>query len=59
MEVALDELAQGGRLAERILGFKPEPIEAPIQQMPLAPPRSTMPGIATGFPAQIVIKRDK
>jgi SpoVK/Ycf46/Vps4 family AAA+-type ATPase len=59
VEAALDELAQGGRLAERILGFKPEPIEAPIQQMPLAPPRSTMPGIATGFPAQIVIKRDK
>jgi len=59
IDAALEEMAQGGRLAERILGFRPEPAGGPAQQVPHAPPSSTMPGIATGFPAQIVIKRDK
>jgi len=59
IDSALDELAQGGRLAERILGFRPEPVGSPTQQMQFGPPASSMPGIATGFPAQIVIKRDK
>ena len=59
IDSALEELAQGGRLAERILGFRPEPVGPPMQQMPFAPPPSTMPGLATGFPAQVVIRRDK
>ena len=59
VDAAVEEMAQGGRLAERILGFRPEPAGGPVQQVPHAPPSSTMPGIATGFPAQIVIKRDK
>lgn len=60
VDSALEELAQGGRLAERILGFRPEPIgPLPTQSMPFAPPPSTMPGLATGFPPQVVIRRDK
>jgi hypothetical protein len=59
VEAALEELAQGGRLAERILGFRPEPAGPQTPQMPFGPPPSSMPGVATGFPAQIVIKRDK
>jgi len=59
VDAALEELAQGGRLAERILGFRPEPAGPPMAQMPFGPPPSSMPGIATGFPTQIVIKRDK
>lgn len=38
VDAALEELAQGGRLAERILGFRPEPL-GPPQQVPFAPPR--------------------
>jgi ATPase family associated with various cellular activities (AAA) len=50
---ALDELAQGGRLAERILGFRPEPPSA--QARPGVPP-----GMPTGFPAaQVFIRRDE
>jgi len=56
---ALEDLAQGGRLAERILGFRPEPAGPPMPQMPFGPEPSSVPGIATGFPAQIVSKRDK
>jgi hypothetical protein len=52
---ALDELAQGGRLAERILGFRPDPV-GPQGVIP-APP--VAPGIPTGFPTQILIRRDK
>ena len=59
VDAALEEMAQGGRLAERILGLRPEPAGGPGQQVPFAPPSSTMPGVATGFPAQVVIKRDK
>jgi ATP-dependent 26S proteasome regulatory subunit len=59
IDAALEELAQGGRLAERILGFRPEPAGPSMPQMPFGPPPSPMPGMATGFPAQIVIKRDK
>jgi len=45
IDTALDELAQGGRLAERILGFRPEP--------PAAGHVDVTPGVqvkATGFP---------
>jgi cell division protease FtsH len=49
---ALDELAQGGRLAERILGFRPEP--AGPEARPGIPP-----GTPTGFPwSATVIRRD-
>ena len=49
---ALDELAQGGRLAERILGFRPEP--AGPEARPGMPP-----GTPTGFPwSATVIRRD-
>ena len=58
VNAALEELAQGGRLAERILGFRPEPVGPPQQVLP-APPAPPVSGIATGFPAQIVIKREK
>jgi ATPase family protein associated with various cellular activities (AAA) len=58
VDLALEDLAQGGRLAERILGFRPEPV-GPPHQVPSAPPAPPIPGIATGFPAQIVIKREK
>jgi ATPase family associated with various cellular activities (AAA) len=59
VEAALEELAQGGRLAERILGFRPEPAGTPSHQMPFPPPPSAIPGMATGFPAQAVFKRGK
>jgi hypothetical protein len=55
---ALDELAQGGRLAERILGFKPEPSGPPgMQGPPFGPTTPGTQAVATGFPAQIVIRR--
>jgi ATP-dependent 26S proteasome regulatory subunit len=47
---ALEELAQGGRLAERILGFQPEPAgPATVSGMP--------PGMPTGFPRSVTIVR--
>jgi len=57
VDAALEDLAQGGRLAKRILGFRPEPAGAPSQQMPFPPPPPAMPGIATGFPVSQVFKR--
>ncbi len=48
LAVAMEELAQGGRLAERILGFRPDAA---------SPPRpGAAPGVMppTGFPAMIV-----
>jgi len=54
---ALEELAQGGRLAERILGFKPELSGPPG---PTSGAVATgFQGVATGFPAQVMIRRDK
>jgi len=57
---ALEELAQGGRLAERILGFRPE------QPGPPGPPGAAGAALppgwqssVTGFPPQVYIKRDK
>lgn len=58
VDAALEELAQGGRLAERILGFRPEPV-GPPQQMPFASPATPIPGIATGFPVQITVKQER
>jgi SpoVK/Ycf46/Vps4 family AAA+-type ATPase len=55
---ALEELAQGGRLAERILGFRPEQ-SGPPPGTPPRPPASASRGVATGFPAQVFIRRDK
>ncbi|HEX2681272.1 MAG TPA: AAA family ATPase [Candidatus Dormibacteraeota bacterium] len=46
---AIEELAQGGRLAERILGFRPEQPE----------PQSGWQASGTGFPTQVFVKRDK
>jgi ATP-dependent 26S proteasome regulatory subunit len=55
---ALDELAQGGRLAERMLGFRPE------QSGPAGPQGGPPPGmvtgsqsVATGFPASVMFRR--
>ncbi len=50
---ALEELAEGGRLAERILGFRPDR-GAAIPGVP--PPPGQQP--PTGFPAQILIRRE-
>jgi hypothetical protein len=55
---ALEELAHGGRLAERILGFRPEQ-SGPPPGTPPRPPALASKGVATGFPAQIFIRRDK
>lgn len=52
-EAALGELAQGGRLAERILGFRPD--QPPLGGGPGFPPTAPRP-IATGFPAQVVTR---
>lgn len=47
VDAALDELALGGRLAERILGFRPEqPAQAPGAQVPPGGWQTTV----TGFP---------
>jgi hypothetical protein len=57
---ALEELAQGGRLAESILGFKPE---HPGSAASPRPGRANMPpagqGPVTGFPQQIFVKGDQ
>jgi hypothetical protein len=55
---ALEELAQGGRLAERILGFRPDPSALP--GVP-GPPSGSVASqsVATGFPAQVVFSRKK
>lgn len=57
---ALDELAQGGRLAERMLGFRPEHPGAP--GAPAVGGQAAMlgpQGTATGFPVQVFVKRDE
>src|SRR3989475_2143156 len=61
VDAALDELAQGGRLAERILGFRPE---QPTQPPGLQPGVPAPPGVwqaATGFPrtATAIFKKGK
>lgn len=48
---ALEELAQGGRLAERILGFRPDASDAGRAEARPAEPEAR----PTGFPAQAVI----
>lgn len=56
---ALDELGQGGRLAERILGFKPDHPGTPAS--PAGGP-SAQPGwqaSGTGFPPQVFVKREQ
>ena len=61
VDAALDELAQGGRLAERILGFRPEqPTQTPGQPPGVQAP----PGMwqaTTGFPrtATAIFKKGK
>ena len=52
IDAGLDELAQGGRLAERILGFRPE---SPSQGFHPGTPV----GIPTGFPAQAFLRKKK
>jgi hypothetical protein len=57
---ALEELAQGGRLAERMLGFRPEPSGPPgMQGQPSGVVTTGSQSIATGFPAQAMIRRKK
>ena len=59
IDEALEELAQGGRLAERMLGFRPDQPGQPGFGMPPGPPRpSGEQGPMTGFPRQIFVKRD-
>jgi hypothetical protein len=56
---ALDELAQGGRLAERILGFKPEHPGASASPTGGPSAQPGWQGSVTGFPPQIFVKRDQ
>jgi hypothetical protein len=52
VDAALDELAQGGRLAERILGFNPEqPAAVQVDEPPSAQIR------ATGFPHRAWLRK--
>jgi ATP-dependent 26S proteasome regulatory subunit len=53
IQAALDDLAEGGRLAERILGFRPEPIDPELQ------PPGPLPGMPTGFPWTAAVVRRK
>ena len=63
LQGALDELTAGGRLAERLLGFRPEP--AGPEGRPWPPAGSEVrpgppPGRPTGFPwTGAVIRRDE
>jgi hypothetical protein len=54
LQQALDELTSGGRLAERLLGLRPEPAAGPEGRP--GPPA----GMPTGFPwTGAVIRRDE
>jgi ATP-dependent 26S proteasome regulatory subunit len=51
VEGALEEMGHGGRLAERILGFRPESAAPHV-------PAGPQPGGVTGFPVQIVSRKE-